>query len=798
MLLFGAVDLAERRAPGADARAVRVHGRRGAARHPRRFRAGRDAASAGGVRRCREPTRSRSRRALRRVRCSRRPLRRRSARGSRRRANPQAFARAWSCTRYLDERGALRSGAPPADGTGGSGHRVMVVAGIGSKPAPTVRTLDLPVDDLGYRDDEVAYFSYAADGGAYDQRATPTRHARLGPPPRRAVARTATPRSRPRGRPARALARRRRRGRVPEALLRPGRSDVPTARQGRHLVVATRGRARRRRSPTRSAASPAARHCSRLDARRRRHGRSPTSTVPPSRTSPGLGVHGEARRGDGCPTAVELTTIGSTFDTTVPADHASTRRGARGTRSSTPDTSARTPGSCATRTHCAWRCAGARRTTVPCPSLASLRASFVPPAIALVPDTHGVFAHERLVVPDDDPHLRWIAAAVALVATGCSARHCRTHATCDAGAGEPRTRVARESRRRHRAPSPSTRTARRHARHREGRRGRPRRSAKCGARASRAWASTGRSSTDDLVVVAHHRAQVTATALRASRSTGSTGAELWQVEVGAGAVAVRRRRVATRSCARARAGHIVAVDRDGAPRWSQDVEAYLGDGRSRCRRAVRSRSTRVGPWSVSCSMWRGDGSARAGPRDRCRRRLLARPRAGRAAVARSPPTGAGTLRRRLVRGVTEPGRRSRSSIQVRRGCGDRRTADAFDPASIPLVDGRDRGRGRPRAAADRGRPRRDGAALAGRTGPTRARRPARARRAGRRRSSTGRAGVHAIPGSPTAAGPPPLDDAAGASPRWPIRPCAGGHRAARAGGNRLEGHIRLERQVRDG
>jgi triacylglycerol esterase/lipase EstA (alpha/beta hydrolase family) len=66
--------------------------------------------------------------------------------------------------------------APPADGTGGSTHRVMVVAGIDSAGAagdrgPTVR---LDVRALGYRaaDDEVRYYSYAADGGPYVARDT--------------------------------------------------------------------------------------------------------------------------------------------------------------------------------------------------------------------------------------------------------------------------------------------------------------------------------------------------------------------------------------------------------------------------------------------------------------------------------------------------------------------------------------------------------------------------------------------------------------------------------------------------
>ncbi|MFI5053021.1 MAG: peptidoglycan DD-metalloendopeptidase family protein [Acidimicrobiia bacterium] len=65
--------------------------------------------------------------------------------------------------------------APEADGTGGSGHRVMVVAGINShgdgNQGPTVA---LDVEALGYHvgEGEVRYFSYAADGGAYTARDT--------------------------------------------------------------------------------------------------------------------------------------------------------------------------------------------------------------------------------------------------------------------------------------------------------------------------------------------------------------------------------------------------------------------------------------------------------------------------------------------------------------------------------------------------------------------------------------------------------------------------------------------------
>jgi Peptidase family M23 len=66
--------------------------------------------------------------------------------------------------------------APAADGTGGSTHRVMVVAGINSEGAAGDRgpTVALDVAALGYRvdDDEVRYFSYAADAGPYEAAAT--------------------------------------------------------------------------------------------------------------------------------------------------------------------------------------------------------------------------------------------------------------------------------------------------------------------------------------------------------------------------------------------------------------------------------------------------------------------------------------------------------------------------------------------------------------------------------------------------------------------------------------------------
>lgn len=61
--------------------------------------------------------------------------------------------------------------APDADGTGGSRHRVMVVAGVNSSGPAGDRgpTVDLDVRALGYLpdEDEVRWYSYAADGGSY-------------------------------------------------------------------------------------------------------------------------------------------------------------------------------------------------------------------------------------------------------------------------------------------------------------------------------------------------------------------------------------------------------------------------------------------------------------------------------------------------------------------------------------------------------------------------------------------------------------------------------------------------------
>jgi len=59
------------------------------------------------------------------------------------------------------------SDPPPADGTGGSGHALMVVAGISSSFDGRGNSLGLPVKDLGYDPAEVRSFSYAGTAPAY-------------------------------------------------------------------------------------------------------------------------------------------------------------------------------------------------------------------------------------------------------------------------------------------------------------------------------------------------------------------------------------------------------------------------------------------------------------------------------------------------------------------------------------------------------------------------------------------------------------------------------------------------------
>jgi hypothetical protein len=63
--------------------------------------------------------------------------------------------------------------APPADGTGGSGHALMAVAGIDSNSnGPDQRSFRLDTDALGYARADVHWFSYDEHGGAYEREDT--------------------------------------------------------------------------------------------------------------------------------------------------------------------------------------------------------------------------------------------------------------------------------------------------------------------------------------------------------------------------------------------------------------------------------------------------------------------------------------------------------------------------------------------------------------------------------------------------------------------------------------------------
>ena len=68
---------------------------------------------------------------------------------------------------WLAQRDHCDPHAPPANGEGGSGHRVMVVAGIDSTLTGSKSSLSLPTSALGYHPDEVTYFSYSGSGGDY-------------------------------------------------------------------------------------------------------------------------------------------------------------------------------------------------------------------------------------------------------------------------------------------------------------------------------------------------------------------------------------------------------------------------------------------------------------------------------------------------------------------------------------------------------------------------------------------------------------------------------------------------------
>ena len=82
---------------------------------------------------------------------------------------PLQAAVARGLSSWWSQRGACDSHAPTADGTGGSGHRVMIIAGLDSSITNGGPSSALPAGRLGYEAKEVSYFSYARDGGDYTE-----------------------------------------------------------------------------------------------------------------------------------------------------------------------------------------------------------------------------------------------------------------------------------------------------------------------------------------------------------------------------------------------------------------------------------------------------------------------------------------------------------------------------------------------------------------------------------------------------------------------------------------------------
>ena len=80
---------------------------------------------------------------------------------------PMQAAVARGVAAWWAQRGHCDSHAPAADGTGGSDHRVMIVAGLDSSITRGGPSSALPTDRLGYEARDVSFFSYARDGGDY-------------------------------------------------------------------------------------------------------------------------------------------------------------------------------------------------------------------------------------------------------------------------------------------------------------------------------------------------------------------------------------------------------------------------------------------------------------------------------------------------------------------------------------------------------------------------------------------------------------------------------------------------------
>lgn len=207
--------------------------------------------------------------------------------------------------------------APAADSTGGSGHRVMVVAGINSATAADGTTNALPVERLGYEPGEAQWFSYAG-GGDYSQ---PDTYIPIEEAARRLAGQLRAMQAAEPGREVDLLAHSQG-GVVVMAFLKleyeSGDPSFPPL--GTVVTVA---------SPHEGApAASAARFIASSDAGRAFLESLPDSLVPPpgaasvSGLAEGSDLMDELDRAR-MPGQVELTTIGAALDGVVPADHVS-------------------------------------------------------------------------------------------------------------------------------------------------------------------------------------------------------------------------------------------------------------------------------------------------------------------------------------------------------------------------------------------------------------------------------------------------------------------------------------------
>ncbi len=574
---------------------------------------------------------------------------------------------------FLEERARCDAGAPAADGTGGSGHHAMVVAGIDSKTGTDGSTLNLPVDDLGYRDDEVAYYSYEPAGGAYDKRST---YAPLLVSARRLGAQLRE-----------------------QQRLHPGREvDLLAHSQGGVVAVAFLKLFYDSSDPTYPPLGTVVTFSSPLEG-------APAADV----VQQIQGIDGGAallaflreKAGNGfpdlnsaavrdlatdsefmglldaatLPDGVDLTTIGSTYDTTVPGDHASTSEARRATVVDTGYLGAHT-GILRDEDAFARGSRHARERGPPVPQFRRVRRGRPRTGRHLFVRA----ARERTMIL----HLRW-TAAIALVATACS----HTTAGPRDCTPEPVLADARWSLDLERAPGSAAADAdgvvvtmgneRVVAFDRAG---------------GEVWSTRVEGVgldwpviADDVVVLPTTRVAGDGDRAACVALDRSTGAERWQVEVGAGPVASVGAGGDTVVCASAR-GHLAAVGRDGALRWAQDVEAYLGEGpisvSPRGAVAVAPESGRVGivlevagRWKFSC--WDLTTGADAG----CSLDL----------GPGAPPSAAaadGSGRFVLGLGAGRDGAGPSLAV-IDPGAGLMReiaaTAAPFDPSSIPLVTG---------------------------------------------------------------------------------------------------------------